>query len=856
MANIFQQPIRPVTPKVLPEERIYVYVPRATKDTPGIASFEERDFNINAGHVTLTWPMSMQIEQLSDPLDTISRNKLLSDEFEHTGNEVSITNPATGVSYKSSTAEVKLNRKNRNAFVRPDLVMLDNVSDFESSVDPSTQFAKYKLKRNDPLEQPSLIQVDKNDFQRVNGVVSIRWPYAHDKSGTSRTNGYGLVKIGENSEGYLKYTDNGLLEVDFAKIKQTYKVKPTYGADASSGFTDYADYVENDGYAKVDENGFPKLKLTKDSVGLSNVANKAFADYVYEDFGQTMKTNLETKFLDRPTWNNLFADWAPPTADKNTPQKWLTKLDAEDQSIWDSIHSLKLFLGYFQTVKELELAYPASQLVFGSTAFVLESRSYWAVRPTDTGYEWYDTYVDVLSVIDYMETNAQVFKPDGVASAGRSGMWAQSDHVHPTDTTRLSKTDFIATNVTITSELDNGVSDFVFHLGDAEGDLNRKVNIPYVRKAKTIHNRNGQTSFVDTEASSESYWRGTNEDFLAQKDNIPNNTIMMVDDGEDAVVDGFITKAMLDDQGITIDPMDPTEKFVTISRDIPYNGLLWTLKKEGNRYKAETMNLLSSRDTIAPALSMYGGSGWLCQNKSLKDDCILYGYTDTLGPHYTITGIHKDSVVSTAKDKSRKLLTQGSMVKVGAGTNILEDFNVSSVEGQLIVSDGFGAIKARTNTNNNRFLITVDNNKVAESALLPNNLLRTSGNEINVLDTGKLLLSGANNTITTFNTTIPGRAIVASDNGSVKEANLTPGKLVYTGENGILATMVMNTGDVGKYVGVNADGEPTLITPPSTPSTLPVTTYTSEPGSNLNGTVICRLNSDPGVYSEGVLYLW
>lgn len=854
MANIFQQPIRPVTPKVLPEERIYVYVPRATKDTPGIASFEERDFNINAGHVTLTWPMSMQIEQLSDPLDTISRNKLLSDEFEHTGNEVSITNPATGVSYKSSTAEVKLNRKNRNAFVRPDLVMLDNVSDFESSVDPNTQFAKYKLKRNDPLEQPSLIQVDKNDFQRVNGVVSIRWPYAHDKSGTSRTNGYGLVKIGENSEGYLKYTDNGLLEVDFAKIKQTYKVKPTYGADASSGFTDYADYVENDGYAKVDENGFPKLKLTKDSVGLSNVANKAFADYVYEDFGQTMKTNLETKFLDRPTWNNLFADWAPPTADKNTPQKWLTKLDAEDQSIWDSIHSLKLFLGYFQTVKELELAYPASQLVFGSTAFVLESRSYWAVRPTDTGYEWYDTYVDVLSVIDYMETNAQVFKPDGVASAGRSGMWAQSDHVHPTDTTRLSKTDFIATNVTITSEFNNGVSDFVFHLGDAEGDLNRKVNIPYVRKAKTIHNRNGQTSFVDTEASSESYWRGTNEDFLAQKDNIPNNTIMMVDDGEDAVVDGFITKAMLDDQGITIDPMDPTEKFVTISGSFQ-NDRLWTLRKIGNRYRMSLMPVNAEISSIAPGLTPGSGYG-IGRNETLKDDCILYGYTDFMGPHYTITGIHKDSVVSTAKDKSRKLLTQGSMVKVGAGTNILEDFNVSSVEGQLIVSDGFGAIKARTNTNNNRFLITVDNNRVAESTLLPNNLLRTSGNEINILDAGKLLLSSANNTITTFNTTRPGCAIVASDDGSVKEANLTPGKLLYTGENGILATMVMNTSDVGKYVGVNADGEPTLITPPSTPSTLPVTTYTSEPGPNLNGTVICRLNSDPGVYSEGVLYLW
>ena len=51
--NIFQQRIVPVVPKVLSNERVYVYVPKATKDTPGIASFVERDFNVNDGKASL-----------------------------------------------------------------------------------------------------------------------------------------------------------------------------------------------------------------------------------------------------------------------------------------------------------------------------------------------------------------------------------------------------------------------------------------------------------------------------------------------------------------------------------------------------------------------------------------------------------------------------------------------------------------------------------------------------------------------------------------------------------------------------------------------------------------------------------
>lgn len=53
MPNIFQEQITAEKPKSLAEERVYVYVPRATADTPGIASFDSTYFRLNAGKVYL-----------------------------------------------------------------------------------------------------------------------------------------------------------------------------------------------------------------------------------------------------------------------------------------------------------------------------------------------------------------------------------------------------------------------------------------------------------------------------------------------------------------------------------------------------------------------------------------------------------------------------------------------------------------------------------------------------------------------------------------------------------------------------------------------------------------------------------
>lgn len=63
MANIFQESITPDKPKVLEGERVYVYVPRATLDTPGIASYDSKDFILNNGKVHLAKDIDEEIEK-------------------------------------------------------------------------------------------------------------------------------------------------------------------------------------------------------------------------------------------------------------------------------------------------------------------------------------------------------------------------------------------------------------------------------------------------------------------------------------------------------------------------------------------------------------------------------------------------------------------------------------------------------------------------------------------------------------------------------------------------------------------------------------------------------------------------
>lgn len=81
--NIFQQRIRPVLPRILQNERVFVYVPKASNTSAGVAYFPDEEFTVASdGKVTLKWPMSLQIENtnVNDPLKTLARAKLSEDE--------------------------------------------------------------------------------------------------------------------------------------------------------------------------------------------------------------------------------------------------------------------------------------------------------------------------------------------------------------------------------------------------------------------------------------------------------------------------------------------------------------------------------------------------------------------------------------------------------------------------------------------------------------------------------------------------------------------------------------------------------------------------------------------------------
>ena len=121
--NIQLKQITPVKPKILDKERIFVYVPVATTTSAGIAQFDADDFSVNSGKISLAWPVKNMITS-ADPLARPSLTKVLDDEFVHTGNTTSIT--LNGKTYTNNTSEIKFNRANRDVFVRPDLVMLDN----------------------------------------------------------------------------------------------------------------------------------------------------------------------------------------------------------------------------------------------------------------------------------------------------------------------------------------------------------------------------------------------------------------------------------------------------------------------------------------------------------------------------------------------------------------------------------------------------------------------------------------------------------------------------------------------------------------------------------------------------------
>lgn len=897
-SNIINTTVTPVKPKVLADERIFVYVPEATTSQKGIATYNQEHFNVTSGRVSIKKEGIIGLLP-KDPLeDEPSLVRLLDTEFEHADDE--------------DLSLVKLKRTNLNAFEQPELVQLDS-GDFNVTNDDGHNI--YSIKANNPKTKATIVKIDNDDFGYSNGIVDINWPIAKDSP--SHTNGYGLMKI--PTDGYLKYDEDGNTDLDYDKIlldlDDDLSIRPLYGTTAFPDYTYFVDPVT--GLARI-QNGAKVLKIDKESIGLSKVANKAFNEYVYNDFGTDIKNHFTTEFnkkLNVTTWNNLFSDWQQKTAEINTPHKWFLAIDSETNAIWDTLRSMGgTFLGVFGTEAELISRYPATNKIYASTAFVAETDTYWAIRPylstpgdkgvkyivtseaslydivgaqtndiavevatisgdTDKlwkyngtdwdnipytgGWEWYDTEREDISFYEAMETRAEMFLPNSTTgSAGNSGKWAQSNHVHPSDPSKLNITTFQPYNLTVTSNAPSSGDFEVDFWQKEEGeyvptpDTDLVINIPYVRTAKYLHNIQGsETAF--TTPNNEAYWAGSAEQFAdLDIDDIPDNSLIVVDDGEGFVEGEFVSEDQLAIQGLPIDAYSNI-RAVVINRTNDFDGLPVTVttNTQTNIRQLNKITLLHPDTPLHdPLLVSYPlANGNTIKEKYFTANRLLKFNTDGTPIE---TDYIDNNVITTARNSTSTNLTPGH-IAITDTNNTITTFNSGTTTNALLVSNGAGGIKVLDTLSPNK-LVETDNSGLLKSSDISLSDFVTG----DITNSDRLIVSTGANELGEFDTgSVTNRLIVSDGDSGIKMYSLPQNKLVVTDNNGSLIGLTMTSAQAGYYVGVSEQGTPTLIVPQDIPTSLPVKTLTSNPATAQVSTVL--VFADPqGNYRSGCLYLY
>jgi len=789
--NIFQQQVTPDKPKVLAQERIFVYTPPAGSVKKGSASFTPKDFAVTPlGHVKLQWPTDMMVEQLADPTLRPSFVKVLSDEFKNTAVVSTLINPVTLVEYESSSAEIKLNRENRNALLRPELVMLSTDFEAQQVAGPlGEQYNKYRIKRSNPLTAPTIMQVDNQDFKYENSIVLISWPYAHNPAlGSNKTNGYGMVKVDTSDLGALKFSSENKLQVNKSLIEDEIVAIIT-------------------------------PLITKETVGLNLVENRTFASRLYDEFGTEMKSHFTTQFglkVNVTDWNagNIVVNGA------------LEDLEDEDQSIRDSINTLQLFLGFYLTSADLELAHPASVDLNGSMAFVSATGTYWALRD-NSGWEWYDTTLADLEFYQIVETDPNNLEANGTASVGSSGKWVNSDHVHPKDSTKVDT----STEIQVTS-LAPDTDDFIIKLAQPT------VNIPYVKTTKYLHNwKSNPTSFVQSEYSDEAYWAGTAAEFAdLDPANMPSGALLVVEDDEVYEPGELATVERLDEAGILLSDnnVERDEQFVIMTRDQNLTGLLVSVVTypgddgRNDRRKLEVLDLGS--DVSSPdenhrmAILLNGqtlGKRIFTPNSMLKSDD--YGNID-------IVAINPDNVVVTSSGSSKVSLSSGQIV-IASDDNVIETWESGVVANKPIVSNGSNGVKTLDLTNDRMVKAGVAGG-LESVTWLENNIIKSYiGESVTTLDSGKIAVTGSNNTIEVWVDNGVENAVVVRGTvpGSVKvRVHGASNRLLATDDDGTLQELM--AGVAGQLLAsAGPSAIPGWVDGPSILTHLPQTRLTINP---------------------------
>lgn len=788
--NIFQQRVVPDRPKILANEEIYVYVTTADNDNKGIAAFNKRDFAVPKGQVSLRWPMETLVK-MADPTVAPSLIKVLPDEFIKTEIPVSITHPTTQVTYTGKTVEVQLNRRDRNAFNRPELVLLD-ADDFDRVNEGA--YSKYKFKRKNPLDAPALVQFNADDFQYADDKIEIKWPLAY----LGRP---GLVDITTNNG--LIFNNTNKLTLDPVRVKQQVRPKVTYGDWANKN-----DFVGVDGLAKLDGDNNIIINITKESVGLGKVENKAFAEWTYNDLGPALKAHIDDK-VSIMTWDSVFNDWSPPY-DASTAQKWFKKLEDVDSSLWASVAAADKFLGGFATSTELALEHPVATTDKSSYAFVIATDTYWVIADNN----WVNTNSSHLGLEALKETDASALKADGTASVGASGRFVQSDHVHPKDLTKADKT----STIKLTFD-DEALPTFQTSLS---GAINT-INVPYVNVAQ--HLRNWNTN------GKEYYWAGSQAEFneldLAS---IPNGAFLHVDDDEELFeLEELVTKTELSAYGIPVN--DANYIVPIIKTDITSAGDLVTLTTTNNIMELKKFTF---GDVI------YGAGRLLVEN---DDKIAIRRFTaDRLVKTNSLGDLVEHSVDPDDLLIGSNLVTH-QLVKA-ADNNTVVTWATGSVDKRPLASDGNDGVRV-LNLTGNKLVMTDTNGGLVTTDTDMSKMLQ---HDIAIWQAGQLLITDAFGKVIPFNTEgVSGRPLESDGDGGVRlRADSGAGLVLISGDDGTITTLNTSVNDAGKILGLNQAANLEWVVKPVIPNTLPQTTQTTLPLiSNPNGYISVFLASAP-----------
>lgn len=522
--NIIERQIVPDLPKVIDNEQISVYVPIGSSTKPGLLKFDVNDFVIDSnGKASLRYSQRNIIRN-ADPLTTPSVIKLKDDEFEYTYSDAT-----------SPHSEVMLIRAGLDARIKPQLVMLDPI-DFEQrdydadqlAANPAyantTGYLYYRLIRKNPYNTATIMKIDSAQFDyQVAGDAKLRFRYPYAGVGVTTYNtqlptaGFGFVKpkldwFKFDVDGSLKFDEQYLSSFisDPTRNPQVPEILPIYGAVRDlQPWANKDLFIAEDGtlrpYAVRDltneVTGLTpskriRIEITKESVGLSKLVNKSFNEWTFNEFGDVMKSYFASQFaskLNASTWAAKFNDYDTDI----TPFDWLTELEGRIEGVEEDIALQNSYLGVFATDTSL----PTPTLV-GQNALVLSTNTIWYVN---SSFVWTNSGASQATWHNIMETSAAAYQPDGTASAGDSGKWPQSNHIHPTDLTRFERV--LANTMAISINADGPVdalipaTDFQVKVTSVyEDDLPlvfTRLNIPYVPEGQYLHNWASQPTDYD-----------------------------------------------------------------------------------------------------------------------------------------------------------------------------------------------------------------------------------------------------------------------------------------------------------------------------------------------------------------------